>query len=64
MNVEINGNKNHLPSSYIFNLQDKYSQTYYNLTKNIKYYFILISSTIFTDSKNKNRYEFIIIFNN
>ena len=44
MNVEINGNKNapNVLSSYIiYNLQNNLTQTYYNLTKDIKYYFIL-----------------------
>ena len=51
MNVEINGNKNDpndLPSNYIFNLQDKYTQTYYYLKKDIKYYFILAAEFLKT----------------
>ena len=51
MNVEINGNKNYpndQPTNYIFNLQNNLTETYYNLTKDIKYYFILAAEFLKT----------------
>jgi hypothetical protein len=48
INVEINGHKNALTPYYIYNLHDNYTQTYYNLTKDIKYYFILAADFLMT----------------
>ena len=51
MNIEINGNKNNpndLPSYIIYNLKNNLTQNYYNLTKDIKYYFILEAQFLMT----------------
>jgi hypothetical protein len=51
MNIEINGDKNDpkdFPSYYIYNLKNSLTQTYYNLTKDIKYYFILEAQFLMT----------------